>query len=119
MEELQNLTWDAIIMALLVICLLCTAYTKIGGAVEMTRRFKRPREEREEGLAERQKSCEQKFRADQAALAEHGKRIDKLEEGQKVICGALHELLEHELHNGNAAAMKAASDNLFAYLNDK
>ena len=106
-------------MALLVIVLAASVYTKIGAAIEMHKRFKKPEEKREADLTEHQKKCESKFRQDQRELEEHGKRIDRLEEGQKVICAALHELLEHELHNGNAAAMKAASDNIFNYLNGK
>ena len=116
---LQDLTWENLLAVLLVLVALATVYVLIGNVVETTRKLKKPKANQEADLTEHQRACEKKFRQDQAALENHGKRIDRLEEGQKVICAALHELLEHELHNGNAAAMKAASDNLFDYLNGK
>ena len=114
---MQDLTWDNLLVALLVLVALATVYVLIGNVVETTRKLKKPKANQEADLTEHRRACEKKFRQDQ--LENHGKRIDRLEEGQKVICAALHELLEHELHNGNAAAMKAASDNLFDYLNGK
>ena len=56
---------------------------------------------------------------DKARLDAHEKAIAELREGQKVVCGGLHALLEHELHNGNADQMQTASSDLTKWLLDK
>lgn len=42
--------------------------------------------------------------------------IAALKEGQRVLCGGVQALLEHEIHNGNADEMKAAASELRKYL---
>lgn len=87
--------------------------------VEAWRKLVKPKERKEDDLQSKQEVCSKRFANDKAILDDHNERIRTLEEGQCVMCEALHELLEHELHNGNADQMRAASSKLFKYLNTR
>ena len=54
--------------------------------------------------------------SDKARLDRHEADIAALKEGQRVLCGGVQALLEHEIHNGNADEMKAAARELKKYL---
>jgi hypothetical protein len=117
LAELQALTGDNLSAFILVLVALMGLFILAGNAVDAARKMRRPQERKEEDLQTHQEACGKKFASDQLALADHNQRIEALEEGQRVMCAALHELLEHELHNGNADKMRRASSDLFDWLN--
>lgn len=119
MNELQALSGDNLSVFFLVLVALLGLFILAGNAVDAARKMRRPQEKREENLLTHQEACGKKFAADKRVLDDHDQRIEMLEEGQCVMCAALHELLEHELHNGNADKMQRASSDLFDYLNKK
>ena len=102
---------------LLVLVALAGLFILFANVVEAARKLFKPKSKEKEDLDQRQTACDRKFANDQQMLIDHDKRIDSLEEGSRVQCAALHALLEHELHNGNSAEMKKASDDLFDHLN--
>ena len=104
---------------LLVLVALAGLFVLFVSVVDAARKLKKPQERKEEDLQSHQEDCRKMFASDKRALDDHDRRIETLEEGQCVMCEALHELLEHELHNGNADQMRAASGNLFRYLNKR
>lgn len=120
MENVQVLTDGSnISTALAVFVALLGLIILIGNAVDALRKIRKPREKKEESLQTHQEACGKKFAADQRMLERHDRDIGNLQDGQRVICAALHELLEHELHNGNSDKMRKASSDLFDYLNNK
>ena len=120
MNEVQVLTDGSnIAAALTVLAALLGLIILIGNAVDALRKMRKPREKKEENLQTHQEACGKKFAADQRRLDQHERDIGYLKEGQCVMCAALHELLEHELHNGNSDKMQQASSDLFKYLNKR
>lgn len=102
-----------------VLVALCGLIILAGNVVDAIRKMRKPQERKEEDLQAHQETCRKMFAADKLQLDDHNRRIKTLEDGQCVICAALHELLEHELHNGNADKMRQASGDLFDYLNKR
>lgn len=117
MENLKALTGDNLMTFLLVLVALAGLYILFANVVESTRKLRKPKEQESDDATARRSACDRKFANDQRAILDHDKRIEALEEGSRVQCAALHALLEHELHNGNSAEMKKASDDLFTHLN--
>lgn len=119
MNEVQALSGGNISTFMVVLVALMGLFVLAGNVVDAARKMRKPRERKEEDLQTHQEACGKKFAADKRVLDDHDQRIEMLEEGQCVMCAALHELLEHELHNGNADKMQRASSDLFDYLNKK
>lgn len=119
MNEVQALTGSNLSTFLIVLVALMGLFVLAANVVDAARKLRRPKERKEEDLQSHQETCNKKFASDKRVLEEHGQQISMLKEGQCVICAALHELLEHELHNGNADKMQRASSDLFDYLNKR
>ena len=120
MEQVQVLTTGGnIATTLTVLAALLGVIILVGNAVDAIRKMRKPREQKAETLEAHQEACGKRFAADRKLLETHDRDIDNLKEGQRVMCAALHELLEHELHNGNSDKMRQASSDLFDYLNRK
>lgn len=118
MENVNVLaTGDNLTTFLLVLVALAGLFILFSNVVEAARKLFKSKNQEREDLDSRQTACDRKFANDKRLLEDHDKRIDTLEEGSRVQCAALHALLEHELHNGNSAEMKKASDDLFNHLN--
>lgn len=117
MENVTALTGQNLTTFLLVLVSLAGLFILFTNVVESIRKLRKPREQESDDLSARRTDCDRKFANDQRAIHDHDKRIEALEEGSRVQCAALHALLEHELHNGNSAEMKKASDDLFNHLN--
>lgn len=117
MDNVQALTGANLTTFLLVLVALAGLFILFVNVVDAARKLRKPQERHEHDLVSHQEACEKKFAHDKRAIDDHAMRIDNLEAGQRVICAALHELLEHELHNGNADAMRKVSGDLFTYLN--
>lgn len=84
----------------------------VGGIVNLIRGWVKP-------VKDRETSVDRMLATDKARLDAHEKEIAELREGQKVLCGGLQALLEHELHNGNASEMQEASKALTDWLLNK
>ena len=117
MDNVQALTGANLTTFLLVLVALAGLFILFSNVIEAARKLRRPQEMQATDLVHHQETCERRFATDRRTIESHGERIEDLESGQRVICAALHELLEHELHNGNGDAMRKASSDLFAYLN--
>jgi hypothetical protein len=117
LDNVQALTGANLTTFLLVLVALAGLFILFSNVIEAARKLRKPQERQADELVHHQEACEKRFAADKRTIDLHGERIDDLEVGQRVICAALHELLEHELHNGNGDAMRKASSDLFAYLN--
>lgn len=117
LDNVQALTGANLATFLLVLVALAGLFIMFSNVVEAARKLRKPQERQEHNLATHQEACDKKFANDKRMIEDHATRIDNLEAGQRVICAALHELLEHELHNGNADAMRKVSGDLFTYLN--
>ena len=118
MDKVQTvIADDNLATFLLVLVALAGLFVLFVNVVEAGRKLRKPQERQEQDLVSHQEACERKFANDKRVIEDHSTRIDNLEAGQRVICAALHELLEHELHNGNADAMRKVSGDLFTYLN--
>lgn len=110
---------DNLTTFLLVLVALAGLFILFANVVESARKLFKPKNTAQEKLDMQQNECDRKFSHDLRVLADHDRRIESLEEGSRVQCAALRALLEHELHNGNSAEMKKASDDLFDHLNRK
>lgn len=119
MNEVQALSGANISTFMVVLVALMGLFVLAGNVVDAARKMRKPRERKEEDLQTHQEACGKKFAADQRMLERHERDIGDLQDAQRVICAALHELLEHELHNGNSDKMRKASSDLFDYLNNK
>lgn len=117
LDNVQALTGANLTTFLLVLVSLAGLFVLFVSVVDSARKLRKPQERQEHDLASHQETCEKRFANDKRVIEDHATRIDSLEAGQRVICAALHELLEHELHNGNADAMRKVSGDLFTYLN--
>lgn len=119
MDNVQALTGANLTTFLLVLVALAGLFILFVNVVDAARKLRKPQERQEHDLLSHWESCDKKFANDKRLIDDHTTRIGHLEEGQRVMCAALHELLEHELHNGNADAMRKASGDLFSYLNQR
>ena len=117
LDNVQALTGANLTTFLLVLVSLAGLFILFVNVVDAARKLRKPQERQEHDLVSHQEACDKKFDRDKRLIEDHSTRIDSLEAGQRVICAALHELLEHELHNGNADAMRKVSVDLFTYLN--
>jgi hypothetical protein len=120
MENVETLAAEGnLITFLMVLVALAGLFILLSNVVEAWRKLKKPQDVRVDELQRHQDICGRRFASDKKELDDHADRIRMLEEGQCVMCEALHELLEHELHNGNADQMHAVSGKLFKYLNTR
>lgn len=118
-SDLQSITGEHVFGALLILIAILSLFTLGANAVLSFRKLRSPKTQQVLDLSDHQRACEQKFLNDYNSISSLEARVNTLEKGQRVNCAALRALLEHALHNGNANEMKAASDNLFKYLNEK
>ena len=106
---MESITFDALRTAAVVILLIFGAIATIGKGVDVLRSLSKKNREK-------QSDTEKKLNADKTRLDAHDKSIADLKEGQRCLCEGVQALLEHELHNGNADEMKAASCGIKAWL---
>ena len=118
-NDLQSISGEHLFGALLILIAFLSIFTLTANALLAFRKLRMPKTQQVIDLSDHQRACEQKFLNDLNSINALETRVNTLEKGQRVTCSALRALLEHALHNGNAGEMKAASDNLFKYLNEK
>ena len=108
----MNITYDQIQTAVVVVLALLGVVAAVGKAVDVIHGWFKPG-------SDRQRDVNTKLATDKARLDAHEKEIGELRDGQRVICGGVQALLDHELHNGNAQQMQSASDKLTEWLINK
>lgn len=118
-ENVEVLTHQNILMALLVILAVIWVSKQIMDFVITLRTIRKPHEREVDDLATRQAACDKKFNSDMRRLDALEGRMDTVEEGQRVLCRGVYEVLGHMLHNGNKEGMQDASNELFDFLNEK
>lgn len=102
-------SWEEVQVTVKGVMALIGVIATVGGVVKLMYGLFKP-------VKDRETSVDKMLATDKARLDAHEKEIAELREGQKVLCGGLQALLEHELHNGNADQMQKASDNLSEWL---
>ncbi len=125
-ESVSILPYEALAVAFAVLIGLCGVVITVDKVIDIVKKHKRPREQDATDLKAQQEKCARMFRNDDERMGKLERQLDDLrkemerrKEGERVLIAGVRELLEHELHNGNGAAMKDASDDLFNYLNRK
>lgn len=117
-ENVEVLTHQNILVALLVILAVIWVSKQIMDFVITLRTIRKPHEREVDDLATRQAMCDKKFSSDMRRLDALEGRMNTVEEGQRVLCKGMYEVLGHMLHNGNKEAMEQASNAIFDFLND-
>ena len=125
-ETVSILPYDAVATAFVVILGLFGVIITVDKVADVIKKWFSHKEKPVQDIAAQHEKCAKMFRADDERMRKIETEInilrnemDKRKEGERVLIAGVRELLEHELHNGNGAAMKDASDDLFNYLNKK
>ena len=113
---MENLTFEALRTAATVILLIFGAIVTIGKGVEVIKKWRNPQMQKDNAQTADIKKCMDKLDNDKRRLDKHARDIEDLREGQKYLCMGVQALLGHELHNGNADEMKAASAGIKSWL---
>lgn len=116
-QNLDALSHQNILVALLVVLVLIWVAKQIMDFVITLRTVRKPQQMADHDLSVRQAACDRKFASDMGRLDALEKRMDSVEEGQRVLCKGVYEILGHMLHNGNKDEMEKASKALFDFLN--
>lgn len=125
-ETVSYLPYDALAVTVVVLLGAFAAIITIDKVVDVFKKWCKPKEKQAQDIAAQQEKCAKMFRNDDERMRKIEGQMEQLrsemeqrKEGERVLIAGVRELLEHELHNGNGAAMKDASDDLFNYLNKK
>lgn len=122
----EELTPSAIWTAIGVFVGLLLLFAIVVTAVEKWRVLRKPRQDAANEMDDRLTAIEDKLKNDKARLDGIDRRLSLIDrdtediyKGFGAVCKALSALLEHELHNGNADQMQAASYALNDYLTSR
>lgn len=102
---MDGITPDQLMTTAMVILAIFAAIITIDKVIDIIKKWRSPGTDTIKKLA-----------ADKERLDHHENAIKDLQDGQNVLLSGLLALLDHELHNGNAAEMKQASDDIIKYL---
>lgn len=116
---MENITFDALLTAVLVVLALCGGVVTIDKAVDAVKKWRHPQMQKDAAQNAEIKKCLEKLERDNRRLDEHTESIKDLREGQRYLCLGVQALLEHELHNGNSDEMRDASQNIKAWLAER
>lgn len=116
-QNLEALSHENILVALLVLLVLIWVAKQIMDFVITMRTFRKPQEKAEHDLTSHQAACEKKFASDKDRLDKLESRMDSVEEGQRVLLNGVYEIIGHLLHNGNMVEMEKANKAIFDFLN--
>lgn len=99
------------------------AFLNLYNVFASARRNARAEKKRQEAPTETLKSeiieVNRKLATDKLRLDEHERRLADLKNGMTAQCAGVQALLEHELHNGNADEMQAASRGIDKWLRER
>lgn len=116
-QNVEVLSHQNIVTALLVVLVLMWAASLMMDFIIKVRALRKPQEKEAHDLTAHQAACDRKFASDKGRLDNLEARMDDVEQGQKVLCKGVYEILGHLLHNGNKADMEQASKDIFNFLN--
>lgn len=116
-QNVSALSHENILVALLVILVILWVAKQLMDFILTLRTLRKPSQKADQDLTARQAACEKKFATDKDRLDKLELRMDNVEEGQRVLCKGVYEILGHLLHNGNKTDMEHASKAIFDYLN--
>lgn len=116
-DRFETLKNGDIITAVVVLLVLVWAVKQILDFVLTIRNVKKPHMREAEQLADKQRVCDTRMGDIERKTDELDERLKVAEEGQRVLCKGVYEILGHMLHNGNKDAMEQASRDIFDYLN--
>lgn len=113
---MENITFDMVIVCLVVVLAIVSAYNMIATARKNAREERKRREEPSANNTAAIREIQDKIVYFEHKLDEHDKRLNDNRSGTMVLCAGVQALLEHELHNGNSEEMQAASKDISAWL---
>ena len=116
-QNIDALSHQNIMVALLVMLVLIWIAKQVMDFVITMRTLRKPQEKEAHDLTAHQAECEKRFHNDRDRLDKLELRMDDVEQGQKVLCKGVYEILGHLLHNGNKDDMEQASKDIFNFLN--
>lgn len=113
---MENVTFDALKTAVVVLVAICGVIATVGKAADVVRAVIRRKAQKDEKQSAEIGENGKKLDKDKKRLDEHERAIEGLKCGQVHLCEGVQALLDHALHNGNSAQMQKASDNLDEWL---
>lgn len=116
-QNIDALSHQNILITVLVMLVVIWIAKQLMDFVITLRTLRKPQEKEASELTAHQAECEKRFRNDRDRLDNLEPRMDDVEQGQKVLCKGVYEILGHLLHNGNKDAMEQASKDIFDFLN--
>ncbi len=102
---MENLTPDRLYNAAYVLIAIFGILVTLDKGLDIIKKWRAPSTDTARKLAN-----------DKERLDSHDEAIKRLQASSEVQCAALLALLDHELHNGNAAQMEKAKADLIQYL---
>lgn len=117
LQNVEALTHANMLTALLVVLVVIWVIKQLLDFVLTIRNVRKPQMREAEQLADKQRVCDTRMGDIERKTDELDERLKVAEEGQRVLCKGVYEILGHMLHNGNKDAMEQASRDIFDYLN--
>ena len=106
---LGDLTFTSIVTALIVILLAIDVYIRVMTAIKAYREEKKRRNQPVDTLEEKMEDHEQKLQRDY-------RRINDLEDGNRIMMRALMAILSHDISGNSVDKLKASMDEIHNYL---
>ena len=97
-QNLEALSHENILVALLVLLVLIWVAKQLMDFIITLRTLRRPQEKADHDLTAHQAACDKKFASDKDRLDKLEPRVETVEEGQRVLCKGVYEILGHLLH---------------------
>ena len=106
---LGNITFSNIVIALIVVLLAIDVYIRVMTAIKAYREEKQRKNQPVSTLEDKVQEHEEKLQKDY-------KRINELEDGNRITLRALMALLSHDINNNSVDKLKASMDEIHDYL---
>lgn len=102
---MEKITPDQLMTTVIVLLAVFAAIVTVDKVIDVFKKWNAPAADTAKMLAN-----------DKRRLEEHDAAISALQDSNRVLCGGILALLDHELHNGNATQMEKARDDIMGYL---
>lgn len=106
--NLQDLTFGNLIVAAAVLVLLLTVYTVVMNAVKAWREEQKRKKAPVDDLGTRVSSCQTKLAEHDTLLDKDRKRLDAMDEQQRIMLRGIMAILSHEINGNSIDKMKAS-----------
>lgn len=113
---MEQITFDTIKIALLVILALAGAIATVDKAVDAIKKWRKPRLDIDESIKMLLNENQKKLDNDKRRLDAHEIEIKDTQEMSRAMCKALNALLMHGITGNSVTNLRAAKDGLDAYL---